>query len=599
MASWNELRERLNRHTNDELKTLVSIAGAPSKPTRKPERIEVLVQLLTNPGEVKRLWEKMDPLSQKALAAAYHNGGVFHADAFANQYGALPERPGITTKYGGYSYGSGDWMILDLFFAHESSYYKQLNGLSIHPEIMPLLEPLMPEPDRFRLEGQAKLPEGLEIWKDYPPAPIVTVETEETGRRDLLLFLALLDQQAIRLNSQKTQLTPKGVEVLSSKLNISDTDTETHSAQKAIRAYGLTTFAMASGLVSRGNLSKLGREYLTTEDPELLLEAFHQWTESDDVDEIFRIDAIKGFRARGTKLTRPSTRRERIIEALSWAPVGEWIAVLELFRAIKIWHLDFDVEEGRTENLYVGYRYERYQSWSTPRDMWLLINGLYIQVVLWEYLSTIGAIDIAWVDAEESVFPADTHYGYDEDFYSAYDNLLAFRITPLGAYLFGQAGEYALPTVASAPLFQVQADGLIRLQKGAEITQAHRGLLEQVARPEEGDYRLDRDRMLLLLESAPNFAQPLAFLEQRNKGPLPQETLDLFRQVEEDSHAFKVTSTMVRVRVRSAELAEAVMKDGAVSKTAQRYDSRTLLIPENKKTTLRNALRALGYGLKE
>jgi hypothetical protein len=597
MASWNEFRERLERINSDELKKLVTLAGASSSPKRKPERIEVLVQLLTNRREVKRLWEEMDPLSRKALAAAYHNDGVFHAEAFANQYGELPQRPG-QSKYG-YLYGSGEWMILDLFFVYEHSYNKNLDGLSIHPEIMPLLEPLMPEPDRFRLEGRTGLPEGVEIWKEYPPAPIVTVETEEAGRRDLLLFLALLDQKAIRLNSKGTQLTAKGVEVLSSKLNISDANIEDQQARGTIRAYGLTTFALASNLVRRGNLTELGREYLTTEDPELLLDAFTAWTASDVVDEIYRIDAIKGYRARGTRLTKPSTRRERIIEALSWSPVGEWIAAIDFLRAIKIWQLDFDMEEGRTDNLYVGYRHDRYQPWATGRDMWLLTNGLYIYAVLWEYLSTIGAIDIAWVDAEETVFPADTYYGYEEDLYSAYDNLFAFRITPLGAYLFGQAGEYALPAVASAPLFQVQADGLIRMQKGAEITQAHRGLLEQVARPEEGDYRLDRDRMLLLLESAPNFAQPLAFLEQRNKGPLPQETLDLFRQVEEDSQAFKVTSTMVRVRVRSADLAEAVMKDDAVSKIAQLYDSRTLLIPETKKTTLRNALRALGYGLKE
>jgi hypothetical protein len=37
--------------------------------------------------------------------------------------------------------------------------------------------------------------------------------------------------------------------------------------------------------------------------------------------------------------------------------VGVWIDIEEFYRALKIWHFDFDLEEGREENLYNVYHY--------------------------------------------------------------------------------------------------------------------------------------------------------------------------------------------------------------------------------------------------
>jgi hypothetical protein len=59
-----------------------------------------------------------------------------------------------------------------------------------------------------------------------------------------------------------------------------------------------------------------------------------------------------------------------------------------------------------------------------------VIRELYTNAVLWEYLGSIGALDLLYLPPEV--------VEYD----SLYEGLIFFRINPLGAYLFGQAGEY-------------------------------------------------------------------------------------------------------------------------------------------------------------
>jgi hypothetical protein len=141
-------------------------------------------------------------------------------------------------------------------------------------------------------------------------------------------------------------------------------------------------------------------------------------------------------------------------------------------------------------------------------------------------------------------------------------------------------------------------DGCITLLPGAALTAAHHAQLAQIADAVEGGYQLSLPKLLALLETGPNLDLPRSFLEQRNRGPLPQAVLDLLSRAEEDSRALEIHSNALIIRVRSQEIADAVLNDPAAGKLVRRLDARTLLIPAGRETALRNALRALGYGLR-
>ena len=489
-------------YSSGDLKAWVDLCGGPKVLTRKADRAEFLVRTMTSPVEVHRLWDALDDLSRKAVAAAYYNEGTFHADAFVARYGSLPERP----SDGWSSYGKP--ILMDVF----------IPGGIIHPEVMPLLAPLVPEPDRFRLEGVAAETVAVTIGGEQIPCTIA--RREEPGRRDLLALLSLANQGQLLFNSSGSRLTPRGVELLRGQL--AEGDFAGNTIDEPIICFGLPMFALQAGLVTRqGKLTAAGTRYLASEDPDLLLDAFEHWSETGDFDAVTRLQAVRGMRARGVRLTLPAERNQRIVEALSWCPAGVWIALQDFYRAIKIWHFDFEIEQGGLDKLYVGYSgYNNYGEWASVQDMWLLTNGLYINAVLWETLAALGALDIAYLDDAEGMFPAEPYF-YDEANFSRYDGLICFRINPLGAFLFGQADAYNPARPVDEALFSVAADGRITLLPHAALSAAHHAQLAQIGDIVVGGYQLSVPKLLALLETAPNLDQPRTFLDQRNSGPLP------------------------------------------------------------------------------
>lgn len=592
------LQERFSAMTVDDLSNYMGLCGGGKGITRKADRIDFLVRTLGSRQEIARLWQTLDDLSRKAVGTAYHNDGHFNADAFVAQYGSLPERP--KHKWGSWY---RELIPMDLF----------IHGEIIPPEIMPHLADLVSLPERFQLTGSQEIPAQKVVHKR--PVPQKVVLRQEAGRHDLLLFLSLLSQGVLKLSKSNGRLTPKTAQILWDQLQDGDFTNDRvgegitlgiHKVDESICLFGLNLFALQGGLITQdGKLTESGQVYLATENPALLLDALDAWTQADDLDELTRIRALKGLRAKGIELTSPGMRRAQVVEALSWCPVGEWISISDFYRAMKIWHFDFEVEEDGLDKIYVGYRYGRdgwYEDWAEGDSPWLVTTGLNINVILWETLASIGALDIIYAPDAQGLLPAQV-YNYDDSTFSDYDGLLHFRINPLGAYLFGQADDFAPARPLDAALFEIDNDGIVRVVDPAGLSPVHHAQMEPMAdsQPDAKGaitrYRLSKQKLLTILESEADLALQRGFLAQRNRGPLPAAVQAFFDQTETDSTAVQEKSRMFTVQVRTPELAQAILDDPVAGKLTRSLDSRTLLIAESKKSAFRKALREMGYGM--
>ncbi len=595
---------------NGFVKLCTSALHLKERPTRKEDRARFIVNVLLDPQSIRTLWAQMDELSHKAIAAAYHNEGEFVADAFVAQYGSLPQRP----KKSQWSYHT-EMILLDLFFQQGR----------LLPQLMPLLKDLVPPPERFQVQGVAELQVRLDDNPNYP-VELRVAETEKAGWHDLLLLLQMFDQRVLALKPDTGKLTPDSFSMLRKQLlqgdflNPDDLETDWGDAggpgrkkradgkpkiEDTIRPYGLLTFARGAGLISTagtGSLTDAGRALLTEQNPELLLDAFEKWEKESTVDEITRIDAIKGFKASGLRLTAPGMRRERIVEALSWCPAGVWIEISDFYRALKVWRFDFQVEQGGIEKLYIGYRYASsgyYDAWADDADMWRLVNGLYINAVLWEYLATIGALDLAYLPPGEADIEAAPYYGHDGPYFSRYDGLFYFRINPLGAYLFGQAGDYQAAKVGMAPLLEIDAERVVKVLDPARLTPMLIAQLEQVGAPVgDGAYRLDQQKLLLALEQGSDLDGVREFLLRNSGDSMPLAVARWLDEVKEASRAFTRAGAMLSVRAASPELVQLVLADAELSKFCTALGNRTVVLPANREARLRSRLRELGYGLR-
>ena len=322
-----------------------------------------------------------------------------------------------------------------------------------------------------------------------------------------------------------------------------------------------------------------------------MLEAFETWTRQGGFDELSRISAIKGQKSRSSLLSPPAPRREAIIEALSWCPVGVWIDLEDLYRAVKIWHFDFEVEQTTYSSLYVGSK--EYGA-LYGETYWPVVKGSYIKVVLWEYLGSIGALDLLYTHPEDARSKVSSPYS--DEIFSLYDGLKYFRINPLGAFLLGQAGEYLPSKPLHQSLFTISGDLVVTITNPAELTPNNRSYLEQLALSHSnGRYRLDTQQLLNSLEEGQTLDHLADFLQKYHAGPLPPEVLSWLAQIGENTQAFKRGESALFIKAKSVELVDLALADPILQKYCSLIDKKTLVIPANKEKAVRTRLKELEY----
>lgn len=588
-----ELSEILYQQTNDTLKRLAGLCGCSSY-TRKDDLVRCIHKVVMTPDSLRRLWDKLDGLSKKAVASAYHNGGEFNATAFVAQYGSLPERP-QSSRF--------SWeikpILLDLFLYAPTPYHAfNIYSPVLPSDLLPLLENLVPPPDKFQVSGVAQAPKTTP-GRFRQPAELICVETEQAGLHDLVAYLRLVHEGKMLTDSTSGRASLAGIKQIVANLLQGDflPLADKYRANQTIRPFGLDVFARESGLVKTGRgssslqLSPLGQKFYQTQDVEILLEAFETWTRQGDFDELSRVTGLKGQKSRTTLFTPSASRREPIIEALSWCPVGVWIDLEEFFRAIKIWRFDFAVEKAGYSSLYVGNKeYGALYS----ETYWPVVKGSYIKVILVEYLGSIGALDLLYTRPEEAKSAVSSPYS--DEIFSLYDGLKYFRINPLGAYLLGQAGEYLPSRPATASLFSVSADLIVTLTHSADLTPNNRRDLEQVAVPLGKDsYRLDTQRILTSLEEGQDLTYLAEFLSQRSSGPLPPPVLSWLERINQNSQAFSRGDLALFIKTKSPELLDLALADPVLGKICRAMDKKTLVIPASKEKAVRVRLKELEF----
>ena len=571
------LAQSLDRWTNDTLQGYFSLIGG-KKLTRKGERIDYICRQMLSEDTLTGIWQRLDPLAQRAVSSAYHNEGLFDAPAFIAQYGELPPRPG-RDKY--YSMYYRQPVLFDLFVSDNQ----------IPVELMPLLANLVLPVERFQLEGiktpPATITRGKNVYRIHQAA------IEMVGRADLLTYLRLVDQGALSWGATNRELTAGSVRKLYDNLVAGDFHSEPQkiTGRHVIRPFGLDIFAQGAGLVTdAGRLSIVGREYLQSQSPALFLKAFERWVEQGKFDELTRIAELRGLNARGTRLSLPTSRRDKVIEALSWCPTDTWLSLHDFYRAVKIWQFDFEVELTDWKQLYAG-PYKDY-GYMGENDYWFIVHGLYINAVIMEYLATIGAVDVAYVSEDTSM--VEHAQNYIDSALSLHDGLLYFRINKWGAFLLGQADDYvpALPT--QRELFSI--DEALQVHVLTDLLPNEQLQLDVVAEPVEANvYRLTTEKLLTAVESGQEFDHLAAFLTKNHRGLPPQPVMDWLAQLKQNFKAFHEGPTAVMIQLRQPDLLALIERDVVLSKLCRPLDDKTVLVLFSNLKKFRKRLKELGY----
>lgn len=603
--SFATVREALDRRTVDELKKRLALLPTAEKPTRKAE-IAALIAKHLEGDMLHTLWKRLDKTQQAAVAETlYGPGGQFDAVRFAAKYGESPD------------WGSrGRW---------EYDVIPTLLQLFIYETVIPddLQEPLkafVPRPAETVLETvpENKLPQNVfrqvEWWdsetrkpvRETEEIPVATRATEQSAVKELRSVLRLVEAGKLAVSDTTRLPTGAALKAVAAVLEGDDyyegaLEEEDEGIEEAgpIRAFAWLMIVQAAGLAElsgkRLALTRAGQKALTVPPHETLRTAWGRWLKTKLLDELRRINAIKGQTGKGKHgLTALEPRRAAVANALMECPEGEWVEVGRFLRFMLAESYTFEVTRDPW-SLYISEPGYGSLGYDGSHD-WAILQARYVLCLLFEYAATLGLIDVAYVPPNGARPDYRSLWGTDDlDFLSRYDGLLLFRLNPLGAYCLGLAESYAPPPQAERLMLEVRSPQEI-VELDPPLPTEDELILDAFAELSDKDiWRLDPTKILAAVENGRAVSELEQFLQSRSGNSLPETVQSFLADLASRAACLSDRGTARLIECADAALAAKIAGDKRLKKLCLRAGELHLVVPSASETAFRKALRELGY----
>ncbi len=606
--------EALNHQMVDQLKVLANLLPAGKVPTRKAELVDYVHQQLQGES-LKRLWQQCDRLQQAVISeVVYGADGRYQEARFVSKYGEKPK------------WGTGD--------RYSYSYKPSLLALFFYSYTMPQdlkaqMKAFVPPPEPTRIQSIESLPTTLSrTERGYDPSnrkqidraielPLLSQETELIARRDLQTVLRLVDLGKVAISDKTFYPTGATLTAIADVLEAGDyysewTETQSPGGWKydhpiePIKPFAWVMLLQAGKLVElsgkRLNLTKAGQKALN-EPPEKTLQAiWKHWLKNTLLDELRRIDSIKGQTGKGKRsLTAVAGRRSKIVEALKDCPAGRWIALNDFFRYIIAAGYEFEVSRNPESLTLEGYG-------SLYDASFLVLEARYILCFLFEYASTLGLMDVAYIYPDDGVF--NFQKGRDLDYYygrslSRYDGLTYLRLTSLGTYFLGLSDRYTPATLPQKKVLRILSN--LEIVAVQPLTRADRLFLDNFLQPRsDAVWQLDPGTLLDAIAQGRSVDELRTFLIASSSEALPQPVAQFLADLQTRTTSLHNLGSARLIRCSDTALANLIANDSRTKafcfladqpKAITAGQACYLVVPLETETKFRNALKKLGYSL--
>lgn len=593
LACWPTVEEALGHLTVGRLTKLASVVS-PKPPKRKPSLVALISAQLEG-DRLDALWERLGELERAAVGEVVHGPGRrFDAALFRAKYGGDPDW-GTRDRWG--SCASTSPLCLLIY-----------DG-AVPDDLLARLQTFVAKPSEASIESCQELPvtierrvEGYDRLAPNRECETETValsvdERERASPEELRAVLRLVDAGKVAVSDKTRRPTSAGVRAVTAVLDRGDFYADPEIG--AIRAFAWPLLVQAAGLAERAGarlqLTAAGRKALAEPAATTLRRAWQRWLDTRLLDELGRIDAIKGQTGKGKRgLTAVAGRREAIGEAFAACPVGRWIAVDELFRYMRASGTTFEVTRDAwslylCEPQYGSLGYDGYGGWE-------ILQARYALCVLFEYAATLGVIDVAHVP------PSGAREDFGElwgagglAFLSRYDGLSYVRLTPLGAYCLGLAGEYDPPPLDPRGVLSVLSTfEIVALQEA--LSAADRIVLDRYAdRTSDRVWRLTPERLLAALDAGGSLDELSEYLAASSTTPLPRPVVRLLGDLGERAARLKDAGAARLIACEDPALATLLASHARTRRLCLLAGDRHIVVPAASARAFRRAVRELGY----
>lgn len=581
----------LSEHMNAaELKVLASLTKS-SSPTRKAELVDHILKHLEGEG-LRKVWESLDEIQKAAVAEVVHSPGTeYLSERFLAKYGRRPDF-GTISKWS----RDGHPTPLRFFF-----FFGRCGGF-MPEDLKQRLKEFVPAPADAQVKSIEHLPAHFGGAEE--PVPLVVRDSERPAQRELVSILRLVDAGKVSVSDKTRRPSTSTMEAITAVLDGGDYYVHQPPKDKwhdgnagPMRAFAWPMLIQAGGLAqlsgSKLQLTKAGRKALAEPPAETLKALWLKWCSTTLLDELSRIDCVKGQTGKGTcGLTSVPERRDSIALALSECPSERWILADEFARFLRATGNAVYVTRDPW-SLYIGD--PQYGSFGYD-DRSDYLDVRYLLCLLFEYAATLGLLDVAYVPPADARSDFSGMWGTDEMvFLSRYDGLAYVRINALGAFCLGMTDRYAPTPVVVKPVLRVLPN-LEIAAIGADLEHGDRLALDSYAeKTSDVVWKLEASKLLAATEAGRSVAEIREFLTARSGAPLPDTVARLLEDVSDRCARIQDRGLARLVECADGALAALIANDSRTRKHCMRAGERHLVVPAASESAFRRGLRESGY----
>ena len=592
------LESALAGRTADDLRRLASLTGE-KLPTRKADIAAVILRHLQG-DRLRTVWQGLDELQQAAVAEVVHaDSSRFDAARFRAKYGKDPHW-GSEDRYG---YDRQPSPLRFFFYGSMMPADLKARLKAFVPAPRPMeITVLDPLPSHYDRPFERWNPKQRICETGTEPVPLSVHETERVAQRELLSMLRLVDTGKVSVSDKTRRASASTIEAITALIDGGDyyphvpAKSEWYDENAGpIRAFAWPLLIQAGGLAqlsgTRLQLTKAGRKALSEPAAATIRALWNKWVDTTMFDELARIDCVKGQNGKGKRgLTAASSRRQAVDTSLAECPSGKWIATDDFIRYMQASGNDLVVSRDPwglyiSDPQYGSLGYEGYAGF---------LNERYVLALLLEYAATLGIIDVALILPAGARRDFRKMWGTDElPFFSRYDGLMYFRITPLGAWCLGVESEYQPAPVEEKPVLRILPNLEIA---AADLEQSDRLALNAWAVPvSDFVWRLEAGKLLAAIEEGRPVEELREFLRARSGAAIPDTVARLLDDVAERCAKVHDRGLARLIECADAALAALIANDTRTGKHCLRAGERHLVVPASSEAAFRRGLRDAGY----
>ena len=368
-----------------------------------------------------------------------------------------------------------------------------------------------------------------------------------------------------------------------------------------IAAFAWPLLIQAGGLAElaggRLQLTAKGRAALGRPPAETIRALWQSWISKAVIDELSRVEHVKGQRTTNT-LTSAKTRRQTVAIALARCRADEWVPVDDLFSRMRRVGLSPTVTRSEralwrlyiTDPEYGSLGYDGYADWP-------ILEGRYTLAVLFEYAGTLGLFDLDYTNPAGARDDFRDNWGTDDlEYLSRYDGLHAVRLNALGAYALGLTDRYEPPAGADTVQQTLKVLPNLDIVVTGELPPADKLMLDAyAARTADRIWTLREATLLAALDVGRDLDQLRQFLTARATHDLPIAVTTLFADVATRAGRLRNLGIVRLIECADPALATLIAGDRRLRGKCQLVGDRHLAVTVEREPEFRKALRALGY----